>query len=364
MHESPPLVNLSDYQRVAESRLSKMAFDYYAGGALDEVTLRENRAAYDRIAIYFHALVDVATRSLETTVLGERVSMPVMIAPTAFHCMAHPEGELASARAAGNAGTIMTVSTLANTSVEDIARAATGPLWFQLYIYKDRAATRDLVARVEAAGCRALMLTVDAPILGPRERDIRNRFTLPDGLTVKNFLAIGQGTVGAGSAGSGLTNYVSDFIDPSISWRDVEWLRGITRLPLLIKGIVRADDARRAVDLGVKGIVVSNHGGRQLDTSPATVDALRHVAAAVGGRAEVYVDGGVRRGIDVVKAIALGARAVLIGRPVLWGLAVDGERGVADVLRIFRDEIDNALALSGCASIADIGPDLLRPDAS
>ncbi len=359
---APTLVNLFDFEKVAESRLPKATFDYYAGGALDEVTLRENRAAFERIPLYFRVLADVSRRTLETTVLGERVSMPVLVAPTAFHGMAQVEGELATAGATGKAGTIMIVSTLSNTSVEDIAKAATGPLWFQLYIYRDREATRDLVARVEAAGCRALVLTVDAPILGPRERDVRNRFALPEGLTVKNLLGVGQGAVTGSPEGSGLSSYVSSYIDPAISWRDVEWLRSITKLPLLIKGIVRADDARRAVDAGARGVIVSNHGGRQLDGAPATIDALPHVAGAVAGRAEVFVDGGIRRGTDVVKAIARGARAVMIGRPVLWGLAVDAERGVARVLQILHDEIDNALGLCGCTSVADVGPDLLTPD--
>lgn len=357
-----PLVNLFDFEKAASARLPRTTLDYYAGGALDEVTLRESRTAYERIPLYYRVLTDVSRRTIDTTVLGERVSMPVLVAPTAFHQMAHADGELATARAAGNAGTIMIVSTLSNTSIEDIAQAATGPLWFQLYIYRDRAATRDLVARVEAAGCRALVLTVDAPVLGPRERDVRNRFVLPPGLTVKNLLGVGQGNVTASQEGSGLSAYVSSFIDPAISWRDIEWLRGITKLPLLIKGIARADDARRAVDAGAHGVVVSNHGGRQLDTAPATIDALPYVTDAVAGRAEVYVDGGVRRGIDVVKAIARGARAVMVGRPVLWGLAVDGERGVARVLETLRAEFDNAVALCGCTSVADIHADLLRPD--
>lgn len=362
MSDATPLINLADFEKAAALRLPKMVYDYYAGGALDEVTLRDIRTAYDRIPIYFRTLVDVSARSPETTVLGERVSMPVLVAPTAFHAMAHPDGELATARAARGAGTIMVVSTLSNTNVEDIAQAAPGPLWFQLYIYKDRGATRELVSRVEAAGCRAIMLTVDAPVLGPRERDVRNRFTLPEGLAVKNLLGAGQGTVMKESAGSGLARYVSSFIDPAISWRDVEWLRGATKLPLIIKGLARADDTRRAVSMGVEGIVVSNHGGRQLDTAPATIDVLPYVVEAAAGRAEVYVDGGVRRGVDVIKALARGARAVLLGRPVLWGLAVDGERGVARVLSILHDEIDNAMALSGCPTIADIDADLLGPD--
>ncbi len=356
------LVNIFDFEREAARRLPKPVLDYYAGGALDEVTLRENRAAYDRIPLYFHALADVSRVSLSTTVLGTNVSMPVLVAPTAFHCMAHAEGELATARAAAAAQTLMVVSTLSNTDVEEISAASTGPLWFQLYVYKDRAATRDLIARVEATRCSAIVLTVDAPLLGPRERDVRNCFSLPEGLSVKNLLGAGQGIVFREAFGSGLAKYVSTFLDPAISWRDVEWLQGVSKLPLIIKGIVRADDARRAVEMGVRGLIVSNHGGRQLDTSPATIDALPHVVRAVSGKVEVLVDGGVRRGIDVVKALALGARAVLVGRPVLWGLAVDGEAGVERVLEILRAELGNALGLCGYSSVADVDASLLRPE--
>jgi 4-hydroxymandelate oxidase len=357
----PPLLNIADFEKAAEQRLPRPTFDYYAGGAADEVTLRESRAAYERIPLYYRVLRGIDQRSLETTVLNERVSMPVLVAPTAFHRLAHDDGELATVRAAGAAGTIMIVSTMSNTSIEDITRAATGPVWFQLYIYRDRRATQDLVARVEAAGCRALVLTVDAPLIGPRERDLRNQFTLPEGLTVRNLLGAGHGEMAATADGSGLHAYVTKFIDPTIAWADVEWLRSITRLPLVIKGIARADDARRAVDAGARAIVVSNHGGRQLDTSPATIDALPPIAEAVAGRAEIYIDGGVRRGTDVIKAIARGARAVLIGRPILWGLAVDGEPGARRVLDIFRSELDIALGLCGHTNLDEIGPDLLRP---
>jgi 4-hydroxymandelate oxidase len=356
------LVNVNDYELEAARRLPQPVLDYYAGGALDEVTLRENRAAYERIPLYFRVLAGIRERSLDTTVLGERVSMPILVAPTAFHRMAHDEGEMATARAAAQAGTLMVVSTLSNTNIEDISAASDGPLWFQLYIYKDREATRDLIARVEKTRCSAIMLTVDAPLLGPRERDVRNRFTLPEGLSVKNLLGAGQGIVGKEAGGSGLASYVTSFLDPAISWKDVEWLQSITKLPLLIKGIVRADDAKRAASMGVQGIVVSNHGGRQLDTSPATIDALPHVVHAAGGRAEVYVDGGVRRGVDVVKALALGARAVFVGRPILWGLAVDGERGVARVLDLLRNELDNAMGLCGVSTVAEVDGSLLRPE--
>jgi len=356
-------VNVFDLEAIARERLARDAFDYYAGGAHDEVTLRENRAAYDRISLAYRVLVDVSHRDLTTSVLGQPVSMPILVAPTAFHALATPEGERAAARAAGAAGTIMILSTLSNTRVEDVVAAATGPVWFQLYVYRDRQATEGLVRCAEAAGCRALVLTVDAPLIGRRERDVRNRFHLPPGLTVANMQAEGYGELPAPTADSGLAAYVSGLLDPSLSWPDVAWLRSITRLPVLVKGIVRADDALRAADAGAAGIVVSNHGGRQLDTAPATIEVLPEIAdalAARGHRLEVLVDGGVRRGTDVVKALALGARAVLVGRPILWGLAADGEAGVAWVLRHLKEELDLAMALAGTPTVADVTRDLVR----
>jgi 4-hydroxymandelate oxidase len=288
--------------------------------------------------------------------------MPILVAPTAFHCLATPEGERATARAAGAAGTVMILSTLSTTAIEDVVAAASGPVWFQLYVYRDRRATEGLVRRAEAAGCRALVLTVDAPLLGRRERDVRNRFRLPPGLAVANLLPEGYGEVPAAVADSGLAAYVSSFLDPALTWRDVAWLQSITELPVLVKGIVRPDDALRAAEAGAAGIVVSNHGGRQLDTSPATLDVLPEIAdalAAQGHRIEVLMDGGIRRGTDVVKALALGAKAVLVGRPILWGLAADGEAGAARVLRLLRDELDLAMALAGAPTIADITRDLV-----
>ena len=286
--------------------------------------------------------------------------MPVLVAPTAFHRLAHPDGELASVRAAGAAGVPFVLSTLSNTAVEEVTAAATGPVWFQLYVYRDRGATRALVERVAAAGCRALVLTVDAPYIGRRERDVRRRFALPDHLSLPNLQA-GFDRVPAAAADSGLAAYVAALLDPGLSWKDLEWLRSITSLPIWVKGIVRADDARRAVDAGVAGIIVSNHGGRQLDTAPATIDVLPVVADAVAGRAEVLVDGGVRRGTDVVKALALGARAVLIGRPQVHALAVGGPHGVAHLLRLLRDELEVAMALCGCATLAQAGSALCLP---
>jgi 4-hydroxymandelate oxidase len=352
-------VSLADFEAAAASKLTAMAWDYYRGGAGDEVTLRENRDAFARWALRYRVLAGVGERDLSTTVLGARVRCPVLVAPTAFHQLACPEGEVATARAAGAEGTVLILSTLANRPMEEVVAAASGPVWFQLYVYKDRALTRALVERAEAAGCKALVLTADTPVLGRRERDVKNRFHLPADLRARNVLAAGYGELGADAHDSGLAAYVSRLIDPGLSWRDVEWLRSITRLPLVVKGIVRGDDAARAAAHGAAGVVVSNHGGRQLDGAPATIDVLDEVAQAVGGRLELLLDGGVRRGTDVLKALALGARAVCVGRPVLWGLAVDGEVGVRRVLAMLRAEVDHAMALAGCRTVADVTRDLV-----
>jgi len=354
-------LNLRDLERLARERLPQFAWDYYASGADDEVTLGANVAGFARLALHYRVLVDVARRDLSTLVLGQRVELPVLVAPTAFHRLAHPDGELASVAAAGDAGTGFVLSTLSNTRVEDVVAAATGPVWFQLYVYRDRAATEALVRRVEAAGVQALVLTVDAPLLGRRERDVSNRFALPPDLRVENLGGTGFEAVPGAIAESGLAAYFASLLDPSLSWKDVAWLRGLTRLPLVIKGLVRPDDARRAVDAGAAAVIVSNHGGRQLDHSPATIDVLPSILAAVGSSIEVLLDGGVRRGTDVVKALALGARAVLIGRPVLWGLAAGGRAGAAAVLDILRRELDLAMALCGCPDLSTIGPHLIDP---
>ena len=356
------LITVDDFERAAEAVLPRMAWDYYRSGADDERTLRENRRAFRRWEIWYRVLVDVSQRSLATSLLGAELRAPIMIAPTAYHCMAHPEGERATARAAAAAGILYVVSTLATTQLEEVAAASPGPKWFQLYVHKDRGFTRSLVERAEGAGYRALMLTVDAPILGRRLADERNSFSLPGGLAMANLIT--SGTPGAlGSTAeerSMLAKYVAARHDASLTWKDLAWLRGMTSLPLLIKGIVRADDAALAVEHGAAGVVVSNHGARQLDGSPATIDALPGVVAAVAGRCPVLMDGGVRNGTDILKALALGARAVLIGRPILWGLAVGGEAGVARVLEILQGELSGAMALAGCASVADAGGDLVR----
>ncbi len=356
-------VNIFDFEAIAREILPQQAYDYYASGSQDEVTLRQNRAAYDRVSLSYRVLVDVSRRDLTTTVFGQPVSMPILVAPTAFHKLATEDGELATVRAAGAAGTAMVLSTLSTTSIEEVVAAASGPVWFQLYVYKDRKATEGLVRRAEAAGCRALVLTVDAPLIGKRERDIRNRFRLPPGLAVANLLPEGYGELAPAPLDSGLAAYVASFLDPALTWKDVAWLQSITSLPVVVKGIIRPDDAVRAAEAGAAGIVVSNHGGRQLDTAPATLDVLPEIVdmlAARGHKIEVLMDGGARRGTDVLKALALGARAVLVGRPVLWGLAAGGESGAASILRLLYNELDLAMALAGAPTVADITRDLVR----
>jgi 4-hydroxymandelate oxidase len=354
------MINLFDFEREAALRVPPPAWGYVSGGANDEVTLRANHDAFDRIAIRYHTLVDVSSRSLETTVLGETVSMPVLVAPTAMHKLLHPDGECGTARAARAAGTLMVTSTTATTRLAEVKEATPGPMWFQLYIYQDRGKTRALLDEAVQAGYTGVVLTVDAPVLGRRERDIRNAFTLPPGLTIANAAVAGMEKVpDATGAESGLMRHFHTLHDAALTPRDIEWIRQATSLPVVVKGIVRGDDAIRAVDHGAAGIIVSNHGGRQLDTAIASIVALPDVVDAVGDRVEVYVDGGVRRGTDVIKAIALGARAVLLGRPILWGLAVDGEAGVRAVLELIRAEIDLAMALTGVRTPGEISPDLL-----
>jgi 4-hydroxymandelate oxidase len=363
-YDSATLVEIGDFEAIARERISKMAYDYYAGGANDEITLHENGIAFERIQLMPRMLVDVSRRDLSTSVLGMSIPMPLMIAPTAFQRMAHPDGELATARASAKLGIPMGLSTIASTSMEDVAAASreVNPdhiRFYQLYVYKDRGVTRSLVQRAEAAGYKALALTVDTPTFGRRYHDVRNQFHLPEGITVANFESLDFESLDEVPGESGLVAYANSLFDPSLTWADVAWLKSITRLPVLVKGVLRPDDAVRAVESGVDGIIVSNHGGRQLDTVPATIEVLPKIVEVVQGRAEIWLDGGVRRGTDILKAVALGARAVLIGRPVLWGLATDGQVGVEHILTLLREEFDLAMMLSGCATVDDITPDLI-----
>ena len=360
MPSATPLVNLHAYEAAAAERLPRMVYDYYAGGAGDERLLRTAREAWDALALRYRVLRDVAVRSQRTTLLGHALDWPVLVAPMAFQSLAHADGELATARAAEATGAGMILSTLATHGLEAVRRETRGPLWFQLYIYKDRGATEALVRRAEAAGCTALVLTVDAPMLGRRERDLLNGFHLPVDLRIPNVGTAPRDQLSqAGIAASSLADFTRDHWDASISWGDLAWLRAITTLPLLVKGVVRGDDAVLALEHGAAGVIVSNHGGRQLDTAVPTARALPEVADAMQGRGTLLVDGAVRRGTDIVKALALGAQGVLLGRPVLWGLAVDGAVGAQRVLQLLKDETDLAMALAGCRTPEEITRDLI-----
>ncbi|HEY9684975.1 MAG TPA: alpha-hydroxy acid oxidase [Oculatellaceae cyanobacterium] len=364
-------LNLDEYERLAQARLDPTTYDYYSGFACDGVSLHQNRRAYEELTLLPHVLVDVSARDMSVQLFGSTLSMPVMIAPMAFQGLAHPAGEIAMAVAAAKAGTVMVVSTLANFSIQQIRQSSKADLWFQLYVYKDRELTKALVRRAETLGCKALVLTVDAPMMGRRERDIRNRFKLPVGLCLGNLADVLESNDNSPDTAtlaklprpdddSGLAAYIAEQCDPSVSWKDIEWFRSITTLPIVLKGILRSDDACKAVSYGVDGIVVSNHGGRQLDTASPTISVLPSIARAVERKCKILIDGGIRRGTDVLKAIALGADAVLVGRPFLWGLAVCGEDGVSDVFELLRSELDLAMALSGCPTLPSITPDLVR----
>jgi 4-hydroxymandelate oxidase len=347
--------NVSEYELLAQQLLDEGAYHYFAGGSGDELTLRENVEAYARLRLRPRVLAGVEQVDTATTVLGTPVSMPLLVAPVAYQRMAHPDGEPGTARAARDAGTIMILSTLATSTPADVAEAAPGgKRWFQLYCFRDAGVTRALIDQAADAGFEAIALTVDAPRLGRRERDLRTGFVIPADMTVPSFAAA------AGGPAAGTPADMFSLMDPAVGWRDLETLASESSLPVLVKGIATAEDARLACEHGAAGVVVSNHGGRQLDGAPATIETLPEVVEAVEGRLEVLVDGGVRRGADVVKALALGARAVLVGRPVIWGLAVDGERGAARVLELLRDEIELALALVGCGSPEQVTSSHLR----
>jgi 4-hydroxymandelate oxidase len=353
--------SIAEFEAAARERLDPAHYDYFAGGAQDEITLRENESAYKRLRLIPRVLRGSDKRDLSLTLLGTPSSMPILVAPTAFHRLAHPDGELATAKAAARAGTILIVSMAATTAIEDIAAAAreAAPdpgLWFQLYLQPDLEFSEAIVRRAEAAGVKAFVVTVDSPVLGRRERDDRNAFhDLPPGLAVENLRNLGENRSG------GNASHVREIVmSAGLNWDHIAWLRGKTKLPVLIKGVLHAEDARLAVHHGVAGIVVSNHGGRQLDTVPATIDVLPEIAAAVGGALPVLLDGGIRRGTDVVKALALGADAVAVGRPVVWGLAAGGREGVSEVLELLRADFDQALALCGGRHPADLTPDQVR----
>lgn len=371
------IVNMADMRERARRVLPRAVFDAIDGGATDEVTLRENRAAFHRIWLRPRPLADISHRDISTTVLGQRVSMPLMLGPCALARVCHPEGEVAVARAAGDAGTIYAVASSSGRPMDQIVEAATQPLWYQLYMLSDREAIEPLLDRIERAGFYALCVTIDSAVLHKRERDLHNHLTLPLRLSGRTMLAaasrprwsfgyllggLSRGRrieIGGGfRAVEAISRTVRE--QAPVTFADVQWLRERWKGKLVLKGVMRADECRQIVDLGVDGIVVSNHGGRVLDGVRATIDVLPEVVEAVDGRAEVFIDSGIRRGTDVVKALALGARACLIGRPYLFGLAAGGQAGVSRVLEILRAEIEQTMALVGCATVADIDRSLVH----
>lgn len=339
-------INLLEYEELAQARLERGSWDYYQGGSEDEITLCENRAAFTRIRLRPRVLVDSSIVDMQTTVLGTPVSMPILVAPTAAHGLAHPEGECETVRGVGAAHTLMVVSTVATREATEVAKAATGPLWFQLYTHRSLEVTARMIQRVEESGYRAIVLTADTPLLGRRERDIRNKFELVNDISFANY--------------RGETDNPGKDRHRFDTWETVDWLRTQTKMPIIVKGILTAEDALLALDHGAQGIMVSNHGGRQLDGAIASIEALPEVVEAVAGRCEVFVDGGIRRGTDVLKALALGARAVLIGRPILWGLAVNGADGVHHVLELLRAELTLAMRLAGRPTLGSIDRSVVK----
>ena len=343
-------VNIFEYEKLAESTLDKGEYDFIAGGATDEITISRTRAVFDSIMIRPRMSVDVSKRDLSTTVLNHKISLPVMLDPAGNHGAAHPDGEIATAKAASTANTLMILSSHASRTLEDVASVATGPLWFQQYFFSDRGLTTEMAARAEEAGYSAICITLDAKISPKRERNIRNNYIGP---ASPNYSDLDMGTHSwkfAADAPAG----PMDIRSVSADWSELDWFSSSTKLPVIVKGVMRGTDARLAADNGAQAIIVSNHGGRYLDTTPTTIEVLPEIFSAVDDKAEIYLDGGIRRGTDIYKAIALGARAVLIGRPLFWGLAVNGESGLSSVIEILREELDATMGMCGCTEIASI----------
>lgn len=379
-------LNIDELREKARRRLPTAVFDFIDGAAEDEVTLRRNREAFGRYALVPRVGIDVSSVELSTTVLGQKLSVPLVLAPTGLCGMATSRGEIPTARAAVEAGIPCAVSCLSSVTLEEVAREAPGEHWFQLYVWRDRGITQTLVERAAASGYRVLVVTLDVPVLGQRERDVRNGATIPPRLTLRNaidtlrrprwlwtilrgprvtFANVAPAGPSQGRGPFALAPYVNTLFDPAVTWKDLEWMRRLWKGPMAVKGVMSAEDARLAVENGAEAVIVSNHGGRQLDSAPASLELLPEVVDAIGGRAQIILDGGIRRGTDMAKALALGARACMIGRPYLYGLAAARQAGVADAIRILVTELRRAMALMGCTQVAELGPGCLRgPDDS
>ena len=348
-------VNLFDYEARAKLALSHDHWDFIDAGAMDEFTTRRNRTAFEELSLRPRFMRDVSERNISTTVLGQEISMPVMISPAGSHMMAHPEGEVATAKGAGKSDTLMMLSVSSNNTMEEVAEAATGPLWFQLY-HRGHDLSEMMVRRAEEAGFKAIVLTVDTPVPSPKERDLRNQFDRL--LELGNFRGLDRARNEI--SGTDETPGWDVSYGPPLTWKELEWLRGLTSLPLVLKGVRTGEDAHIAVENGVEGIISSTHGGRQMDMTMSSIETVPEIVAAAKGRAEVYVDSGIRRGSDVIKALALGARAVSIGRPLFWGLAVNGSDGVHGVLELLREEVDRCLAYCGQSDVNALEPGLIN----
>jgi 4-hydroxymandelate oxidase len=351
-----PIADVLQFETLARKKLSQMAYDYIRSGGADEITMRENRLGFERLALAPRVLIDVSQIDTQISLFGAELQAPILLAPIAYQRVFHSEGELATARGASAAGAPFIISSFTTTAIDEIARNTQQPIWFQLYVQRDRAFTRDMVERAIAQGCKAVCLTVDTPVLGCRYGQLQ--FALPAGIECMHVRGLAQKLMASGHQLRGYGIYDSLF-DPSFCWTDLEWLRSFSSVPLLLKGVLAPEDAMRAVDAGVDGIIVSNHGGRNLDTLPAAIEALPRIIEAVQNRVPVIMDSGIRRGTDILMALALGARAVLIGRPYAYGLAAAGAEGVERVVRILRQELERAMALSGRRSIAEIDSSVL-----
>jgi 4-hydroxymandelate oxidase len=351
-----PAADLMQFEPLARRRLSRMAYDYVRSGGGDEITMRENRLAFERLRLAPNVLQDVSQLDTRISLFGVELNHPILLAPIAYHRLYHPEGELGTARGASAAGAAFVISSFTTTSIEDIAKNTQQPIWFQLYVQRDRAFTKDMVERAVAAGCKAVCLTVDTPVLGCRYGQLS--FGLPSRMECVHLrgLELKSPILGHKTQRGGIYD---PLFDPSFNWRDLEWLRSISGVPILLKGVLSPEDGKRAIDYGADGIIASNHGGRNLDLVPATIDALPRVADAVAGRIPVLLDSGIRRGTDILMALALGAKAVLIGRPYIYGLTIAGAQGVERVISILRGEFERAMALTGRKAIAEIDSSVL-----
>lgn len=354
------LVCVTDYEIKASTLLDKKVLDYYKGGAGDEYTLKLNREAFQKLRIRPRCLIDVSNINVECEIFGETVNWPLGISPCAMQKMAHPIGELGNAKAAGIYGSIFVLSTMSNTSIEELAEMTPQTIkWFQLYIYKDRTLSENLIRRAEAAGFKALVLTVDASVYSSRRADMRNQFRLPSNLSFANFTGVQAGSTHFFNESSGISDYVSKQFDSSLTWKDIEWLIRLTKLPVILKGILTKEDALLAVQYGCSGIIVSNHGARVLDGAPASIEVLPEIVAAVGHKTTIMMDGGITQGTDIFKALALGAKMVFMGRPALWGLAVNGQKGVENILSLLKKDFEITMALAGCPKLSDIRRDMV-----